>query len=797
MRFYWENSYFIFKPFLRFIIKRFKDVFDFFIVFVTLIIFLLSLRAFWEGELKNKNFFFFISLVFLIVSTVNFRKLKAKEDLRFLSAGEVNFDDFLNKEAKDFLLEKLTLAQIFQPQSFSLYLLKNFLKNKKIKKILKRAEINEELEKEIQLNFSKKKTEVILEDFYFDFVLKILKIAFDFSKKLNLAEINLYSLFLGLCFSDDFEVQNFLTTQRIDRDFLLSSVVMENFAKKFLFPKNFQPLAVFQKEIEKKKIFPLRLFSTPTPFLDKYGQDLTLIACKKNLGFLIGHDEESRLLEKYLSEEKNVILIGKEGSGKTTIIYNLAWKIHNELVKEKILDYRLIALDLNKIFEKHKEKFELIFEEILKELKLSKKIILFLQNFDKLLLNLEIYFEKLLNLKEVLLLATLNPQLIPLLNKKAEYLNFFEKIEVKSLNDEEALFLLTLKSLLFEKENKVLISPQAVVLSLKLSKTLAEEDYFKKAEELILKGIDLIKKNKGNFLSEEFIRELALSSQKEKSQKEILEFEEIFKQRIINQELALQKISKVLKRYYAGLKNTKILASFIFVGPIGVGKEEVAKMITKIIYGNEDSFLKIQGEELQAENDLIKIFSFLQKKEMALFYLNNFEKAKKEVLENFLKILEEGFLEFNFKKYDFKNSIIIFASNYFFEKNHSENLEEIIRKKIISEFSEELIKRVDDLVIFRELSFSEIFAIGKILIQKIKTDLLLKNNFYLEVDDSALEEIIKRSSFEKFGAEFLEKNLEDIIKDNLANLILRGELRRGEKIVLKFNKDFYLEKLSS
>lgn len=801
MRFYWESKYFNFSPIVRFIVKKFKDWFDFFSLIILLVIFLICLKALIASNLKNKNLFYTVSLLLLIISVTRFRKIKAKEELIFFSAGEINVDDFLNKETKDFLLEKLTLAEIFKPESFSLYLLKEFLKNKKIKRVLKRAEIKEEIEKEIRLTFVKKTTEVINKLNYLDFLLKILKNAFDFSKKLNYSEINLYSVFLGLCFLDDLEINSFFEKQNIKKEYLLTSVLMESFPKKRSAKFYLQPLAVFHKEIEKRKLIPLKLFSPSTPFLDKYGYDLTLIACKQNLGFLIGHSEEVSLLEKLLTEGKRVILLGKEGSGKTTIIYNLAWKIHNELVSERLLDFRLIFLDLEEIFEKNKDSFDLIFKEIFQELEKTEKIILFLKNLDRVILNFSSYLEKLLSLKNLLLLGTLVPEQIFLLKSKSSYLNFFEKIEVKDLNEEEALYLLTLKSLLYEKENKVLISPQAIVLSLKLSRHLGKEsDYFRRAESLILKAIELVKQNKGNFISEELIRELAISFSKEKPSEEILKFEDIFSQRIVNQKTAIHQISEVLKRYYAGLKSNKVLASFIFVGPIGVGKKETAKMIAKIIYGTEEAFGLISGNELQQENDFLKIIDFFQKKEFGLIFIDDFDKMNKNLINYFQTILANGFVEINFKKINFQNFILIFSSVSIYEEVKKELiaddlLENKIKEKLLSEFSEKFLTTIDKLIVFRELNFEEVFEIAKILSQKVKTDVLLKNNLYLEIDEKALKEIVKRSSFEKFGAKFIEKSLEEVIKNRLADLILRKELARGEKIILKFNEDFYLKKI--
>ncbi|MDT7868506.1 MAG: hypothetical protein RQ894_01655 [Candidatus Pacebacteria bacterium] len=800
MEFLWENSYFYFPPLIRFVIKKIKESFDIFIFICLNLVFLFSFYWLLKGEIKNQNFFFLLLLFYFITLVIFWKRKRSKEDLRLLKGRVLDFDDILNKEAKDFLIDSLTLAEILKPQNFYLFLLKNIIKKRKIKKILFRLETEKNLDKKIQIIFYKKKVDKFSLN-YFKEVLEILKLAYFFSLKINFPEINLPILFYALSQVEDIEVQRFLEENRLNAKLILSSVLFEIYQKKFLPRFEYQPLSVFHQEIEERRFLPLNLFKKPTPFLDKFCIDLTYYACKKNLGFLIGHENEFNLLIEKLKEKKKLLLIGKKRSGKKTIVFHLAWKIHNELVPSYLLDYRVILLDLHQIFEKNKEKFSEIISKIKEEIKESEKLIIFIPEIDKFLTETDFDLSEFFNVPQTIFILSLSYEDLLLLNSKSLFLKDFEKIKIEELKKDEALFLLTLKAILLEKEKKVTISPRALVSALEIASLFYQEKYIVEAgEEIILKCLNIVKKNKGNFLSEEIVRELSLSFKKEIEVFDVINLESLLKEKIVNQEFALNLIASLLKIKLSGLEiQFGPLAVFLFLGPDGVGKTETAKTLAKIFYGSEKSIYKLDLKKTEEFEDFLNHF-FVNP--YSLIFLEDLEDIDEKILPIFKKILNEGEFEKNGRKFDFKKSIVIIFSKTLSKKvvellENKENLFSI-REKIKKEVEENEIwkeLKIDEIVIFDYLTYEKFKEIAKNIFKDIKTDFLLKYQFDINLEESALEEIVKRYASKENGAEFLKENIERIIKNNLAKLILEGKIKRNSRVSLSFEGEFVLKEL--
>ncbi|MFZ8847744.1 MAG: hypothetical protein ACO2O4_00660, partial [Minisyncoccia bacterium] len=243
MEFLWENSYFYFPPLIRFVIKKIKESFDIFVFICLNLVFLFSFYWLLQGQIKNQNFFFLLLLFYFITLVIFWKRKRSKEDLRLLKGRVLDFDDILNKETKDFLIDSLTLAEILKPQNFYLFLLKNIIKKRKIKKILLRLETEKNLDKKIQIIFYKKRVDKFSLN-YFKEVLEILKLAYFFSLKINFPEINLPILFYALSQVEDIEVQRFLEENRLNAKLILSSVLFEIHQRKFLPRFEYQPFSV-------------------------------------------------------------------------------------------------------------------------------------------------------------------------------------------------------------------------------------------------------------------------------------------------------------------------------------------------------------------------------------------------------------------------------------------------------------------------------------------------------------------------------------------------------------------------
>lgn len=800
MEFLWRNSYFYFPPFLRFVLKKIKEGFDVFVFLFFNIVFFFSFYWFLQGEIKNKNIFFLVLLFYFVILVIFWRRKKSKEDLRILKSKTIDFENILNKETKDFLIDSLTLAEILKPQNFYLFLLKNILKRKNIKKILYRLETEKDLDKKIQIVFYKKRVDNLSLN-YFQGVLEILKLAYFFSLKINFPEINLPILFYALSQLEDIEVQTFLKENGLNQKTILSSVLFEIFQKRFLPRFEYQLLSAFHQEIEKRKILPPNLFKKQTPFLDKFSIDLTYYACRKNLGFLVGHENEFSLLLEKLKEKKKILLIGKKRSGKKTIVFHLAWRIHNEMVPSYLLDYRVILLDLYEIYEKNKENFKEIIKKIEEEIKSNEKLIIFIPEIENFLTHADFDLTELFNLPQTIFILSLSYEDFLILNSKSVFLKDFEKIKVEEIKKEEALFLLTFKSIFLEKEKNIIISPKALVAALEMASFFYPEKFLVEAgEEIILKGTNIVKKNKGNFLNEEIIRELVLGLRKNLEIFDVINLESLFREKIINQEFALNLISSRLKIIFSGLElKYGPITTFLFLGPEGVGKMETVKRIANIFYGSEKNIFKLDPKN---EENLEGFLNYFLINPYTLIFLENLEDINEKNYSLFKKILNEGEIEKGGKKIDFKKSIIVIFSKTLSQEvekllENKENLF-VIREKIKkeigkNEFWREL--KIDEIVIFDYLDTQKIKEVAKNIFNEIKTDFLLKYQFDITLEESALEEIIKRFTSKESGTEFLRENMKRIINSSLAKLILEDKIKGKNKFSLSFESDFLLKEL--
>jgi len=812
MEFFFQNSFLKINPYIRHGVQIVKEA-------LGILIFSFSFYFLFFAPFKNLKFF---GLFFLLVFFTQFlRRNFSKEDIRQSKDRGNNLNDYLNKTTQNFLIKTITRAEILNISNFQLFLLKELLKNKKIQNLFFRLGVNVQ-------NFSPELSKInnISKIYFSETLTTILSSAFDLAKKLNYPHIDLIFIFYGLRVNSFPELNDLFEKFDLKKEYLLSGILMEIYSEKIKLRRlpQIQLLSIFQAKFAQKAILNQALTSKATDILDAYSLDLTYFASKESSGFLIGHQEELENLVSYLRQRNNVLLIGEEGAGKETIIMHLAWLIQNDLVPQELLDFRVVKLDLGLVYAQSKENFLPILTKIFEDVLNSGYIILYFSYFENILLEKEVEIMEALNeillSKSIPIIATITPLGYEKSLTRYNLDQFFEKIIVKELSEEESIYLLTLKSLIWEKQEKIVISPIAISLAVSLAKKfIRTEPLPKSAEEVIVESIGLAKKNNQKFVGREIVQEILAEKTKipigevgEAEKEKLLNLENLIHQRIIDQDEAVKEIARVLKVYRAGLEKKKgTIGSFLFVGPTGVGKTETAKALAKIYYGSEKQMIRLDMVEFQNPEDIDKFIGSkdgsilgmltepIRQNPYSLILLDEFEKTHPTILKIFLPIFDEGSIKDALgREIDFSNSLIICTSNAYSEfiKQSIEDgkdfdkIKEELKSRLSEVFSIELLNRFDGVIVYKPLGQKELSQIVELLINDLKAELLLKHGIDLKISDRAVAEIVRLGTDPIFGARPLNRKINEIIRAEIANLILANKLSRGNKILIDFNQEF-------
>lgn len=299
----------------------------------------------------------------------------------------------------------------------------------------------------------------------------------------------------------------------------------------------------------------------------------------------------------------------------------------------------------------------------------------------------------------------------------------------------------------------------------------------------------------------------------EEETKKLLNLEENLHKRIIGQDEAVEAVSRAIRRNRAGLKSTKRPPSFIFVGPTGVGKTELAKALSYEMFGNEKSIIRFDMSEYMESNSTAKLIGAppgyvgyddagqlterVKRNPYSIILLDEIEKAHADVFNILLQVLDDGRLtDSQGNTVSFENTIIIMTSNAGSNLNTNSigfgNNAEASKNKMISAlkdlFRPEFLNRVDEIVAFEPLTKEQLLEIVNLMIadtQKVLND----RNIGLILTDEAKKYLLEKGTDLKYGARPLRRAIQRYVEDELSDMILREELQNGKKILIDFNKE--------
>jgi ATP-dependent Clp protease ATP-binding subunit ClpB len=304
-------------------------------------------------------------------------------------------------------------------------------------------------------------------------------------------------------------------------------------------------------------------------------------------------------------------------------------------------------------------------------------------------------------------------------------------------------------------------------------------------------------------------------SEKEK----LLSLESILKEKIIGQDSAIKAVADSIKRSRTGLNDpNKPLASFLFLGPTGVGKTELSKVTAKIIFDSNSSITRLDMSEYMEKHSVSKIIGAppgylgfesggqlteaVRKNPYSLILLDEIEKAHKDILDILLQVLDDGIItDGQGRKINFKNSIIVLTSNLGSQsindlsvrKEDSSEIKKVVDYELKKFFKPEFLNRLDEIVIFNNLELNDIKEIAKIQLQNLEKR-LNKKNLKFNITDEAIYQLVKNSFDHAYGARPLKRIIQKRIETKISNNILNNHyLNKNEINIYLVNEEIIVD----
>jgi ATP-dependent Clp protease ATP-binding subunit ClpC len=318
-----------------------------------------------------------------------------------------------------------------------------------------------------------------------------------------------------------------------------------------------------------------------------------------------------------------------------------------------------------------------------------------------------------------------------------------------------------------------------------------------------------------------------ITSLKEEEQQKLLRVEEELHKRVISQDKAISALSRAIRRSRAGLKNpSRPIGSFLFLGPTGVGKTEMARTLAQFLFGSDKALIRFDMSEFMEKHSVSKLIGSppgyvgyeeggqlterVKRQPYSVVLLDEVEKAHPDVFNLLLQVFEDGHLTDGLgNTVDFKNTILIMTSNIGakhlmkreglgFQSNKNEvmleKMEEMVKGEVKRTFNPEFINRLDEIIVFTSLSDSDLMQILELLVQSLNTNLVHKA-ITISVNDEAKKWILDKTLTDRsYGARPLRRALQRYIEDPLSEALIAGQITARPaflEVYLDNNQLFY------
>ena len=610
----------------------------------------------------------------------------------------------------------------------------------------------------------------------------------------------------------------------------------------------------FETKSESEVLVKPQVYESSNTFLGRYGINLIQEAKDGMLSPVIGRDDELLQLVRTLSKHKknNPLIIGEAGVGKTALVNALAIKIAEGNVNDNLKDKVIIEISVASLVSgtQYRGQFEERFNQLLNETKSNPNIILFIDEIHTIL-NAGAVEGSALDASNILKPALANGDLSLIgATTIKEYRKYFEKdaaferrfqpIFVNEPTPEDTITILKGLRKNYEEFHNVKITDEAIIEAVNLSVRYITDRF------LPDKALDVI----DEACSRKIIPELdsSYSSLEENSVtvndvrnvvtdwtgipivNESSEFENLknldkfLKQYIIGQDEAIETVSRRIKMSSLGIQNPyKPLAVFLFLGPTGVGKTYMSKLLAKSLFGNEDFLIRVDMSEYMEKESVSRLIGAapgligydeggyltdaIRNNPYSIVLIDEIEKAHPKIMDLFLQLFDEGRLtDSKGKTANARNCIFIMTSNLsisgndydlgdndilyggFSEKKIPE-MDTATRMELLTQyFLPEFVNRIDEVVQFNELDDDDFKELVKLSINNISKRLLDEKEIKIDFNNDVVEYLASEGFNKNFGARYLNRSVENNIEYPISDLLLNDKLKNGDVLKIKVTK---------
>ena len=581
------------------------------------------------------------------------------------------------------------------------------------------------------------------------------------------------------------------------------------------------------QEEEEKKASPL----------EEFGYDITQAAKEGRLDPLVGREDEIQRVIQILGRRRknNPMLVGDPGVGKSAIVEGIAIKIVNGDIPPALSGKRLISLDLGSIVAgtKYRGDFEKRLKNIINEVASSPDVILFIDEFHTIVgaggasgsLDAANMLKPALARGDIQCIgATTMDEFKKSVEKDGALDRRFQKIVVEHTDIPQSISILTRLKTNYEKHHNVVYTDEAIEACVRMSERYITDRCLpdKAIDAMDEAGSKVRLKNpkKTGSVTAEDVAEViskmtGIPSGRvaENEGTRLMKMKDVLQKRIIGQDEAIEKVVRAIQRNRAGIKDPgKPIGTFLFFGPTGVGKTQLAKSLAEYLFDSEDNMIRLDMSEYMEKFNVSRLIGAppgyvgfeeggqlserVRRKPYCVVLLDEIEKAHPDVFNLLLQVMDEGRLtDSTGRTISFKNTIVIMTSNVgsreleeygsgvgfsTSSRNVEGNRKNVVEKAVRKAFPPEFINRVDEQVFFKHLDKADIEKIIDIELKDLKSR-VKDAGFELTVTAAAKRVVADAGYDPNYGARPLKRAIQRFIEDPVSERIITERIFGGKR----------------